>query len=289
MFYPLQVAGFRLKLSRPAGGFFRRRLEAYRAADTTPCDMSLQTRIAGRLDDPGGSVLRRYAGAELRQLSEGRRCLLLDSPEYGVWMTASFDQDYRRVELGLSSSCRTGSLTPAELEYGYTGAMFRNRVTAAGGLMLHSSALCYDGWGVAFSAVSGTGKSTHTRLWRECFGSDVTMIDDDRPVIRFDGDGAPRIWGTPWSGKCDLSNNLSAPLKAIVFLRRGEQNRFRPLEGSEIPYHLTQGISRPYYDETVSRRCLDSIGRLADCVPLYLLECTISREAPLLVRRELFS
>ena len=71
------------------------------------------------------------------------------------------------------------------------------------GFFFHSSALALDGEGYLFTALSGTGKSTHTRNWRKLFGERVTMINDDKPIIRRI-DGRFFVCGTPWMGKSDI-------------------------------------------------------------------------------------
>ena len=45
--------------------------------------------------------------------------------------------------------------------------------------LFHCSAIALDGKAYLFAAPSGTGKSTHTRLWREVFGNRAVMINDD--------------------------------------------------------------------------------------------------------------
>ena len=93
-----------------------------------------------------------------------------------------------------------------------------------GVLLMHGSALCMDGNAYVFTAASGTGKSTHARLWRELFGDRVWMINDDKPLLRISQDGVS-VYGSPWNGKHNLSCNASAPLKAIVDLNRGTKTR----------------------------------------------------------------
>ena len=80
-----------------------------------------------------------------------------------------------------------------------------------------------DGAAYLFTAPSGTGKSTHTRLWREVFGDRVWMINDDKPMLRI-SENLVTAYGTPWNGKHHISRNASAPLKAIVQLNRGKEN-----------------------------------------------------------------
>ena len=101
-------------------------------------------------------------------------------------------------------------------------------------LMVHGSAVAVDGVGYIFTARCGTGKSTHTRLWREVFGDRAVMINDDKPFIRIASEGIT-VCGAPWSGKHGLDTNTEVPLGGICLLERGKENRIRPLLPEEIP------------------------------------------------------
>ena len=79
-------------------------------------------------------------------------------------------------------------------------------------LQFHCSALAMDGRAYLFTAPSGTGKSTHARLWRQVFGPRVTMINDDKPLVRRQTDGSWRVYGTPYGGKHNLQTNTSQPI-----------------------------------------------------------------------------
>ncbi len=92
------------------------------------------------------------------------------------------------------------------------------------GCFFHSSCLEIDGKGYMFTALSGTGKSTHTRNWRRLFGDRVTMINDDKPLIRLI-DGTYYVCSTPWMGKSDIGCNMISPLDAVFVLKRGEENK----------------------------------------------------------------
>lgn len=91
-----------------------------------------------------------------------------------------------------------------------------------GFLLIHGSALEIDGRGILFCAESGTGKSTHTRIWRETFGDRVSMINDDKPLVNAE---KLTIHGTPWNGKDRISNDIFSTLDIICFLHRDETNR----------------------------------------------------------------
>ena len=133
------------------------------------------------------------------------------------------------------------------------------------------------GEGNLFTAKSGTGKSTHTRLWRELFGERAVMINDDKPLIRIAENGVT-IFGTPWDGKHRLSTNCAVPLKAICVLERAEQNTIRRMHSSEAYPILLQQIYRPD-DSTAMMKTLSLAGRLSQTVDLWKLGCNMEIEA----------
>ena len=83
--------------------------------------------------------------------------------------------------------------------------------------LFYGSCIAVDGAGYVFTAKSGTGKSTHTRLWREMLGVRAVMVNDDKPLIRIADDGSV-IYDPPWDCNHHLSHNIAVPLKAICIL-----------------------------------------------------------------------
>lgn len=144
-------------------------------------------------------------------------------------------------------------------------------------VLFHCSSLALDGQGVLFTAKSGTGKSTHTRLWREVFGDRVTMINDDKPFLRIDPDGVT-VFGTPWKGKHKLGQNTSAPVKAVCFICRGAENRLEPLSPREA---LPMLMEQTFYPEEPAHvlRTLALMERLSKDVPIYRLYCNMDPQA----------
>ena len=137
-----------------------------------------------------------------------------------------------------------------------------------GVLTFHASALCYEGKAYLFSAPSGTGKSTHARLWRETFGEKVVMICDDQPFIGFDETGLAICYGSPYNGKEKLGANISAPIGGICVCRRAEEDRIERLSVSEAALRLSRNIYFP--DETaLAAKALAVVKRLAEAVPIY--------------------
>ncbi len=139
-------------------------------------------------------------------------------------------------------------------------------------LLLHGSAVAVDGRGYLFMARSGTGKSTHTRLWREAFGSRAVMINDDKPFVALSADGVT-IFGSPWSGKHGLDSNISAPLAGICILERGSQDRIRPLAPADALPMLQKQAYCPLAPEK-GEKLNTLVEFLGSKVPLWHLECT---------------
>ena len=143
--------------------------------------------------------------------------------------------------------------------------------------VFHGSVIAVDGEGYLFTAKSGTGKSTHTRLWREYFGEKAVMVNDDKPIIKVTDDGVT-VYGTPYNGKHRLGTNISVPLKAICILERGEKNEIVRIGKSEAYAMLLQQVYRPK-DSLQMAKTLRLIDEMADSVRLYRLACNMDIEA----------
>lgn len=145
------------------------------------------------------------------------------------------------------------------------------------GFFFHSSCLELDGEGYVFSAVSGTGKSTHTALWRRYFGNRVTMINDDKPVIR-KCDGKFYVYGTPWMGKANIGTNAKAPVKAVYILQRAEENTAVRVLPSQV---MKQLLEATVIDVERSRmeKLLELLDEFFKETPLFLLGCNMDESA----------
>lgn len=144
-------------------------------------------------------------------------------------------------------------------------------------ILFHSSALAVDGQGYLFAALSGTGKSTHSRLWREMYGDRVTMINDDKPFIHV-GEDEVRVYGSPWDGKHHLSTNTSVPVKAICILTRDTTNHIERIDVDEAFAILYQQTYRSK-DPLKLAHTIDLLNRMAGKVALYRLGCNMDPDA----------
>lgn len=101
-----------------------------------------------------------------------------------------------------------------------------------GAFVLHSAVFDVDGVGVAFAAQSGTGKTTHMLRWKSLLGDRLTVVNGDKPTVRFfeDEPFVPYAYGTPWNGKEHYGCNMRTPLRHLCFIKRGKENRAVPLD-----------------------------------------------------------
>lgn len=173
--------------------------------------------------------------------------------------------------------------TKAEFEYNYTLFKFVSHLVERGAFCFHASALSVDGEGILFSADSGTGKSTHARLWKEYLkGHEVINLNDDKPVIRL-MDGRPWAWGTPWSGKHSIHANIKVPVKALVFLERGSENYMERLQPGQIFPLLFPQVIGGKSNAQQAAELLGLLDQFVSGISVYKLHCNISEEAVRLV------
>ena len=119
--------------------------------------------------------------------------------------------------------------------------------------VFHGVALEYEGEALLFTAKSGVGKTTHTRLWLSRYSDRVKILNGDKPILRLI-DGVPFVFGSPWQGKENYGYNGKAPLRALAFIHRSPENRAEmvtDIGGAILPF-LSQTYV-PQHEDSVSR------------------------------------
>lgn len=144
-------------------------------------------------------------------------------------------------------------------------------------LLIHGASISYLDKGYLFTAPSGTGKSTHIRLWHKYLGDNVNIINGDKPFISLDN-STPFIYGNPWAGKEHWHRNCSYPLAGICFVTRGAMNRIRRLSPSDCLTLVLNQVFLPADSDSASKT-LELIDILIRRTPIYLLECDMSEDA----------
>ena len=139
-------------------------------------------------------------------------------------------------------------------------------------VLLQGSTVGVDGAAYLFTAPCGTGKSTHTRFWRETFGPRAVMVNDDKAFLQITASGV-LVYGSPWCGKHGLGTNICLPLKGICFLRRGEENRIYRAKPADCLGELQHQCFIP--EDTQGRtQGLMLVKTMSQTVPLWEMACT---------------
>lgn len=165
-------------------------------------------------------------------------------------------------------------------EYFGSAQSFYRQLVNFDGLVIHASSVMMDGRAYLFSAPSGTGKSTHTRLWLAQFGERAAILNDDKPALRR-VDGRWYAYGTPWSGKHDISINTRVPLAGICVLRRGEINRIERYNGPAAVHALLEQTTRARNPEFMGKM-LVLLDKLLTEIPVWRMECNMAPDAAIM-------
>lgn len=204
-----------------------------------------------------------------------------DAADIRVCVTAD-DIAYERAKSEKEDVAAGRAVQRFSDEYLETLAIYRKiaeRMPDHNTILFHGSVIAVDGEGYLFTAKSGTGKSTHTRLWRERFGERAVMVNDDKPLIRI-ADGAAYAYGTPWNGKHHLDTDIAVPLKGLCILSRAKENHIEPADRRAAYPMIVQQTYRPS-DPRGIIRTMELIDGLMDSVRIYSLGCNMDPDAAL--------
>lgn len=147
-----------------------------------------------------------------------------------------------------------------------------------GMVVIHSASFLYRGMVWLFSAPSGTGKSSHVAFWKEC-GYPVEDFNGDMAVCYQDKTGRVLAAGTPWCGTSGICRNLIAPLGGILFLKQGERNAVRRLDGFQGILQMIARCLTPNWDQECVERNITIAERLAKKILMGEMICTYEKEA----------
>lgn len=146
------------------------------------------------------------------------------------------------------------------------------------GFLLHAAVISVQNSGIAFLAKSGTGKTTHLNLWLQLLGERLTVINGDKPLLRFIN-GKLYAYGTPWSGKEALNTNAKTQLKNVCFISRAEQNKCFALTDKELIFKkLFSQVYLPKNPQSL-KNTLDFFGKIMENCSFYSIECNMDIEA----------
>lgn len=202
----------------------------------------------------------------------------------------TFTTSQKDIEFEKKFDERTSPNVPdIALELSVGLRLIAERIPLHNAFLLHSAAFDVDGTGVAFAAHSGTGKTTHMLLWQKLLGDRMTVVNGDKPIIRFfeDEPSTPYAYGTPWNGKEHLGCNMRTPLRHICFIERAAENSCEKMEKSDAVNRIFNQVYMPK-DPAAMMKTIELINRLIDSCELWLIRCNMDPAAAETAYRAIF-
>ena len=198
---------------------------------------------------------------------------LSEKSHYGIFIATP---DFSRISASIATeSPDCGSILTSMLRIAFAQA-----VILRDGISIHASAVAADGKAFLFLGKSGTGKSTHARMWlRNIQGSH--LLNDDNPAIRLI-DGKPVAFGTPWSGKTPCYRNESCPVGGIVRLVQSDADIFMQKKDVAAFVALLPSCSVVHSDSALQSRLCDTIAKIIELVPVGELKCLPDNESAII-------
>ena len=198
-----------------------------------------------------------------------------------VWLSWHLNADEDRLTL---LEDRTNSIGMAA--FNYLGMIMPMVLLKYDILTLHGVLMDYQGQGVIISAASGTGKTTHARLWRDI--EHALIINGDRTVMKKE-EGHWTGYGLPWSGSSGEQINRSVPIAAVVILERGTENQAKEITGIDAFRRTMPHVQYPNWDRDKAGKAIDLLSDLISQVPVIRLTCRPDEESVAVLKSALFS
>ena len=161
--------------------------------------------------------------------------------------------------------------------------MFAMASACLGTVLFHAAVVSLDGRGYMFLGKSGTGKSTHARLWLQNIPG-TELMNDDNPAVRIKADGTAVVYGTPWSGKTPCYRNICAPIGGIVLLSQAPYNKIVRLNGIGAYAAVVPSISGKRWDSRIADGLHETENMLASSIPVWHLDCLPDANAALICK-----
>ncbi len=159
-------------------------------------------------------------------------------------------------------------------------------VAMAGGFILHSAFIEWQGKAILFTAPSGTGKSTQADLWHKLRAAEI--INGDRSAVRIE-DGQVLAAGVPFAGSSKYCKNRTLPLAAVVYLGQAPETTIEQLRGVHAFRRIWEGCSVNTWDKVDLSLVSDTVQKVIEAVPVYCLRCTPDESAVIALEQALKS
>lgn len=299
-FYSYSIAGFPVKIETSLEDSPLDRIEGFRIFKSSSSSPVLNYSTCGKLSQMNSALDYTFQNKALYFFDfedEDIKCFYYRMGEQVIFKMIPKEGE---VHLFIAEEEKEGLKVISNWEENMNRSMLRFSlwmafslaVASKGGIPIHSSVNVFEGKAILFLGESGTGKSTHTRLWRENVPG-ASLLNDDSPILRVKEIDEKR-WsveanGSPWSGKTPCYKKECYPIAAIVRISQAPYNKITllPKIGAlgaiypSCPPALT-------HDEKMADYICDTVSSVISTVPVYHLECLPDADAVFLVRKTIY-
>ena len=205
----------------------------------------------------------------------------------GEFCDADFVFSASEEDLKYEQSVADRDYTEPLLEFSALLRHLGERLPLRDAVVFHSACFDVEGRGVAFAARSGVGKTTHLTRWKDYLGDKLTVVNGDKPVVRF-VDNIPFAYGTPWNGKENLGCNTKTVLKHICFIERDKENFVENIKKENALERIFNQVYMPRTNPQATLKTLELIDRLLSSCQLWIIHCNMDENAGEIAYKSIF-
>jgi hypothetical protein len=271
MKHKYEIVGIKISIDHHYDEYLKDNIEHYKIDDFHDVDYAMTVHITDDIHPPQGHSYSQKNPYIIKNNEE--IIMYAQNAKHEIKELFIIKNNYHHIEIYINQSLNPNA---SEMEYVLLSIIFMEIAMRNQFLPFHASAILYQDQAILFSAPSQTGKSTHARYWKQAF-QDVKFINDDKPLLKIEDDSI-MVYGSPFSGKSSINQNIKAPLRAIVFIKQGLTNVMRPIQGDEALKELMKNMLRPD-DESVWDDMIQVINAIMEDIPMFILEATHSVDA----------
>ena len=273
----LSIADLEIEIKNCNYDYILNKTRKYQSGSVGPADMTINCFLVENIEKPAGKTIEDVEGWNWCIADDGEIYLYHGYGKNKIGSLIKWNNDFSQSdayaidtfgESGLEIGIKFFIIIRHILWY----AIIKHK-----GLMLHSSAISYNGKGILFSAPSGTGKSTQSSLWKQEFAEEVIIVNDDTPFIR-NVNGTSYVYGCPWSGKTDINEQMKVPVFAVVSVKQGKENKIKELTATEGFFRIFNETKKPVESEMLDM-AMDNVITFLSNVKVYELICRPEKEA----------
>ncbi|NAW51348.1 hypothetical protein GNY06_08125 [Elizabethkingia argentiflava] len=225
----------------------------------------------------------------------GDRFLFEESSEHYIVSVQSENKDRRGTKMYSKKDFKESVIYMEEAELSVTSILswvlmvaFGQAIIPYKAVLFHASVVVQGDKAYAFLGKSGTGKSTHSRLWIE-YLEGVKLLNDDNPIVRIMEDGKIMIFGTPWSGKTPCYRNMRVELQALVRLSQASENKWKNVEGKEALVSVLPSCTAIRWNRFLFNQMVDSLEEIIRKVRVGQLLCLPDKDAAYLCSQKIIN